>query len=464
MSRIFLLAWLLVCLSACAEVEAPSVVDDARATAFVDVNVVPMDSERVLEGQTVIVRDGRIDALGASGEIGVPAGAERIEGSGRYLMPGLAEMHGHLPSPNMPQQVTEDVLFLYVANGVTTVRGMQGNPSQLELRERIEAGELIGPMLVLGSPSMAGDRVETVEDARRLVKEYEEAGFDLLKVHEGLSAEVYAAIAETAGELNIPFGGHVTDHVGLLEALEAGQTTIDHLDNFIQALVPEERMPDEPPGLRGVGKVLDLVDESRMDRVVQATRDADGSVVPTMVLWESGIFATRPSAELLEERSEVRYLPPDMVARWVEAVDESMAGEDLETHRRIAELRRRILLALHRGGVRILLGTDSPQIFSVPGFSIHREMALYVDVGMTPYEVLRSGTRVVGEYLGRDIGSVEVGKRADLILLEANPLEDVANVAKRAGVMVAGRYLPEPEIEERLAAIASRHAAAGGTQ
>jgi imidazolonepropionase-like amidohydrolase len=440
----------------CAEVQAPS--SSPTVTAFVGVNVVPMDGDRVVENQTVLVEAGHISAFGPAAEVEVPEGATRIDGAGKYLMPGLAEMHGHLPSPETPEEVTENVLFLYVANGVTTVRGMQGNPSQIPLRARVDRGEIVGPRLILGSPSMSGETVRSIEDGKRLVREYKDAGFDLLKVHEGLSPEVYDAIAETAREVGIPFAGHVTDTVGLLHALAAGQSTVDHLDNYVEILVPEERAPKEPPGLRGAERLLSLVDESRLPRVVEATLEADASVVPTMVLWESGIYPTRPSAELLKERTEVRYMPKDTVERWVRAVDERLPQSDRELLRRLAELRRRILAALHQGGVRILLGTDSPQIFSVPGFSIHREMQLYVEAGMTPFEVLSAGTRVVGDYFGENFGAIAAGESADLILVDKNPLEDVKNVSRISGVMARGRYLSREDIEKRLAAIAASYA------
>jgi imidazolonepropionase-like amidohydrolase len=250
----------------------------------------------------------------------------------------------------------------------------------------------------------------------------------------------------------------VTDSVGLFHALQAGQTTVDHLDNYVEALVPEDRAPEEAPGLRGAEQLLSLVDESRLTRVVQATLDADASVVPTMVLWESGIYATRPSSELLSERAEVRYMPKDTVARWAAAVDERFSQSDPEALRQLGALRLRILGALHQGGVRVLLGTDSPQIFSVPGFSIHREMESYVEAGMTPFDVLSSGTRVVGDYFGENFGTIAVGESADLILIEGNPLESVANVSRIEGVMARGRYLSREEIGTRLEAIAASYA------
>jgi len=150
-------------------------------------------------------------------------------------------------------------------------------------------------------------------------------------------------------------------------------------------------------------------------------------------------------------------MPKDMVERWVQSVDERVSSSDPGLLRRLAELRRRILAALHEGGARILLGTDSPQIFSVPGFSIHREMQFYVDSGMSPYEVLSSGTRVVGDYFGENFGTVTVGESADLILVDGNPLEDVKNVSRISGVMARGKYVSREEIEKRLEAIAASY-------
>ena len=199
------------------------------------------------------------------------------------------------------------------------------------------------------------------------------------------------------------------------------------------------------------------MDESRIPDLVAATVNAGAWVVPTMVLWETAFFNDRASVEVIQERPEVKYMPPETVARWRQAVDIRLGTSDVATNRRVAMLRRTILKALHDGGANIALGTDSPQIFSVPGFAIHHEMELYVDIGMTPYEVLEIGTRKPAEYFDAtdDFGTVAVGKRADLVLLTSNPLDDIANAARRAGVMVAGQWFPEDEIQARLTEIAS---------
>ena len=433
---------------------APVVVEGDLA--FVNVNVVPMDSERVLEGQTVVIDEGRIRSIDNAEHVEPAEGVEVVEAGGHYLVPGLTEMHGHLPNPRMSDEDIGNLLFLYVANGVTTVRGMQGDPSQFGLRSSIERGRLLGPQLYLASVSMSGRSVTTPDEAARLARGYQVEGYDLIKTHEGLAPEVYEALVASATEAGIPFGGHVPDAVGLLDALAAGQMSIDHLDNYVEALVPEDARDEDGGGLLAAGALVDRVDEGRIPELVRATVDAGTWVVPTMVLWETAFFGDRPSADIRAERPEVRYMPPETVERWSEAVDTRLEGSDPEANRRVAALRRRILAALQDGGARIALGTDSPQIFSVPGFAMHHEMALYVDVGMTPYEVLKIGTRRPAEYFDAadEFGTVALDRRADLILLAANPLDDIANLRERAGVVVGGRWLPESEIQSRLTEIA----------
>ena len=412
--------------------------------------------DRVLERQVVMIENGEVSLIGAVDEFSVAEDVTSIDGEDYFLMPGLTEMHGHLPDPRMSDQDIRNLLFLYVANGVTTVRGMQGNPSQFALRNAIERGRLLGPKLYLASVSMNGNSVTTPEEASQLAREYKVDGYDLIKTHEGMSLDAFNALAETASEVDIPFGGHVSDYVGLRHALASGQMSIDHLDNYVEALAPLDDREDEDRGLRGVGALLESVDESRIPELVRATVESGAWVVPTMVLWETAFFNERGSADVLSDRQEVRYMPPEVVDRWREAVDTRLASTDIETNRRVAALRRNILAALHEGGANIALGTDSPQIFSVPGFAMYHEMALYAEVGMTPYEVLEIGTRRPAEYFDAadQFGTVAVGSRADLILLEANPADDIGSVRNRVGVMVNGQWIPADEIERRLREIA----------
>ena len=410
-------------------------------TAFVSVNVIPMDRERVIENQTVIVRDGRITEIGPAAKIKLPDGAQRIDGKGKYLMPGLAEMHGHIPPPNAPEEYTEAVLFLYAANGVTTVRGMLGAPNQLELREKANRGQLVSPTLYLAGPSFNGNSVNSPEQAVSMVKQQKQEGWDLLKVHPGLTMDEYDAMAKTAKEVGIRFAGHIPADVGLIHALEMGQETIDHVDGYIEYL-----KGDAGP-----------LDEAKLADVVRRTRAAGAWIVPTMALWETLIGYA--DFDTLAAMPELKFAPPQQVEQWkgLHRKRLDQPGFDRKQAELIAKNRMRILKALHDGGVRILLGTDAPQQFSVPGFSIHREMAHMLKCGFTPYEILNAGTKNVGEYFkGKDnFGTIEVGKRADLILVDGNPLKDLTLIARHAGVMVRGQWLPQSEIRKRLDEIAA---------
>jgi cytosine/adenosine deaminase-related metal-dependent hydrolase len=443
---------LLICLFAVACEEPPA--EDIDAIAFVDVNVVPMDHEGVLEGYTVVVQNGRIAEVGPSNDVDVPAGATLVDGSGRYLMPGLAEMHGHVPGPDNPDYA-EGVLFLYISNGVTTVRNMAGHPYHLELRERVERGEIPGPALYAASPWMNPNQAPTPEDADRLVREHKEAGFDLMKMG-SISLEVYQQMAETAHEVSLPFAGHIPAEVGLVNALEAGQASIDHFDRYVEFLVREDvDMEGRSTGFFG-SAVVDLVDRGRISEAVERTIEAGTWNVPTQSLVEHLADPTPP--EEMIQWPEMQYMPQNVLDGWVGSKHNFQARDDFQPDaaQELVEIRRELLKALHDGGALIALGSDAPQFFNVPGFSIHHEMRMMVDAGLTPYEVLVTGTINPAIYFGtpEEFGTVEVNRRADLILLEANPLEDIANVKQRAGVMVRGEWMPEEEIQQRLAEIA----------
>jgi hypothetical protein len=409
--------------------------------AFVNVNVLPMDSERVLANQTVITRGDRIIEVGPSEKIKVPEGAKRIAAEGKYLIPGLGEMHGHNPPPGSSEEYIEQVYFLFVANGVTTVRSMLGWPGQLELRDQVNSGELLGPTLFLAGPSFSGVSIKTAAQAEERVREQKKEGWDLLKVHPGLKRDHYDAMARTAKEVDIQFAGHIPAEVGLVHAIKSGQETIDHLDGYLEYL----------EGDRGP------LDPAKLEEAVRLTREHGVWVVPTMRLWETIIGAA--DLEKMSAYPELKYMPAAEVERWKSAYKRLIErdGFDKERALRMARNRQVLLKALQDGGVKIIFGTDAPQQFSVPGFSIHREVRGMADSGLTPYEILRSATRNVGEYYKAvdQFGTITAGSRADLVLLEANPLENLAHLEKRSGVMLRGRWLPETEIQERLSAMAN---------
>ncbi|HSJ08758.1 MAG TPA: amidohydrolase family protein [Longimicrobiales bacterium] len=426
------------------------------AWAFTNVNVLPMTSERVLADHTVVVQDGRITAVGPAATTAVPAGATRIDGRNRYLLPGLAEMHGHIPGANVA--MAEDVLFLYVAAGATTVRGMQGHPAQIELKRRVDAGQLIGPRMWLAAPPLSGQNVPDAATADRLVRQAKENGFQLLKVHEGLSAEAYAGIVKTATEVGLPWGGHVSQFVGVDGALAAKQSTIDHIDDYVDALNPASSPAWAAAGAERVRLMALHADASRIPELARRTRDAGVAIVPTQILWE--VLRGARTAESMVDRPENAYMPRQMITGWTNQTNNLYNSANRTAAAREVQLRNQLLKAMSDDGVLILMGTDAPQIFSVPGFALHRELPVMVDAGMSPYQVLRTGTVNVAKFLGRenDMGTVEPGRVADLLLLDANPLTDISAIERNAGVMIDGRWLSADAIRTRLAAIAAKNA------
>lgn len=419
--------------------------------AFVNVNVVTMDNDRVLPNQTVVVSGGKIVSMGPAASIAVPADAERIAGLGRYLMPGLAEMHGHMPTTE--NALLHNTLMLYVANGITTVRGMQGGNYHLTLRDQLNKGEILGPRFFPAGPQLSANSAGTPEAGRLAVQRQKELGFDLLKIQEGLAPNVYDTIVATAKLLRIPFAGHVPDEVGLWRALDAGQVTIEHLDNFMETIQAAD-FPADRLALAPAASFSDPV-KRRTAALALATKRAGVAVVATMPLWE--ILYVPPDSVGLGPRPDLAYWPRNQVQTWYNQLKEPRLPRD--QYDAWKTMRNNILKALNDVGAIILLGTDSPQRMSVPGFSIHNEMKSMAVAGMTPYQILRSGTWNVASFLGMlaESGTVAVGKRADLLLLSANPLENVANVQKRAGVVVNGRWLAESDIQARLKKIADSY-------
>jgi hypothetical protein len=459
-------------LSACAAPSPPVTPAPAADTVLVieDVNVVTMTDDGVLEGRTVVIEDGRIRSVTEAGDAGIPEGAVRIDGSGRWLIPGLAEMHAHVPPGDPPEQLVEDILFLYLANGVTTIRGMLGAPYQLELRGRIESGDVLGPRFLVGAPSINGNSAPNPEAGARLVREYAEAGYDFLKLHPGLSRATYDAVVETAREVGITTGGHISVPVGLERTLEARQGTIDHMDGFLESTLPPallERVRS-PTDTVTPAEVWNAARASQLAPLARATREAGVWVVPTALLWEN-LYGPL-DVEVAAAWPEMRYAPATMVEGW-KRQKRGIAGQiaasgateaDIE---RYLAFRRAVLRTLAEEDVGILLGTDSPQLFSVPGFSLHREIEFMRSHGFTPEDILEAGTVNVAEYtsgvlgLDGDFGTVEAGQRADLVLLEGNPLGDLRHLRDPAGVIVGGRWLSGEELRAGLQAIAERNPA-----
>ena len=391
----------------------------------------------------------------------MPAGALQIDGRGKYLMPGLADMHVHLfPGAGQQYDLSSQQLQLFLANGVTTIRNMIGKPEHVMLRERVAKGELLGPTIYTAGPPLLGNNVSTPEVAERVVTDQKKAGYDLLKVHEGLSPETYASIVATAKRVGIPLAGHVTATVGLKRALDAQQSSIEHLDGYLQALVADNSPVKPTPSQVVLGPVLEHIDESKLSAIAADTRKAGVWNDPTITLFKLVVSDAKP--EELLKWPEMQYIPAKMREGFAKQKQSTLGNPAPASERqRFVTLRNKVLVALHAAGAKLLIGPDSPQFFLVPGFATHRELESFVEAGLSPYQAIEAATRNPAEYFAetmktqRDFGTVEVGLRADLLLLDANPLESVANVSRRVGVMVRGRWLPESELRKMLENVAA---------
>jgi imidazolonepropionase-like amidohydrolase len=418
--------------------------------AIVNVTVIPMDRERVVPDQTVIIRAGRIAEMGPASGTAIPASAIRINAQGKYLIPGLAEMHGHIPGGNASEEVVNRVLQLYAVNGITTVRGMLGHPRHLALRDQAARNEILSPTIYTSGPSFNGNTVSSPAVGRQMVLDQKAAGYNLLKIHPGVSREAFDTLAATAHRAGIPFAGHVPLAVGVERALETRYASIDHLDGYVEYLV----RAGSPVGAQesqffGINLVENL-DESKIPGIVSRTKSAGVWNVPTQILMDN--LAGDETAEELAARPEMRYWFPNQIEQWKNTKREFEQETAMRRHQWLA-VRRDLIKRLQAAGAGILLGSDAPQMWNIPGFSTHRELEALVRAGLTPYQALAAGTSRVAEYFGTTdrTGTVAVGKQADLILLEANPLESVAHTKRIAGVVLRGRWIPKTEIESRLA-------------
>ena len=364
---------LLACALACTPSAPPGV--DEQPLALVGVHVLAMEGERILADQTLVVRNGRIESLGPRRAVEVPWNATRIEGEGRFVLPGLVDMHAHVTGTR--------ALHGALAHGVTTVRNMRGEAKHLGWRREIERGERLGPRLVTAGPQLAGTGepgagvvvVASAREASVAVREQAAAGFDFVKVYEGLTPVAYHAVLDEASRLGLPVAGHVSGLVGIYTTLASGQASIEHAEELTQ----------------GAGGL----ESARLDALVARARASAAWICPTLTLHR--LFSPR------------------------------------EDH----ALRQRLVAALHRAGVGVLAGSDAAPA------GLTDELAELVESGLTPYEALRAATADAARFLGRadEFGTVSVGLGADLLLVERDPLGDLAALDAPAGVVARGRWL-----------------------
>ena len=418
-----------------------------QAVAFEHVSFIQMTGDRVARvdaDSTVLIQNGLLVGSGSGPGLAskIPDGALRIDGRGKFLMPALSEMHAHIPSD--PSEA-ERVLFMYVANGIGTIRSMLGDPSHFRLRERVQKGEVVGPTMILSGPSFSGATAATPAAATARVADEKKAGYDFLKIHPGVPLTAFNALAAAADKAAIRFAGHVPLDVGLQRALQAKYWTIDHLDGYMEALAGPRGRDSENFGVN----LMSRIDESRIAALAADTQAAGVWNVPTQILLENWYGPDSPEA--MQRRPEMQYVSPAELRQWVATKRDNMAEYSAQDRARFISVRRRLIKALQDAGGLLLLGSDAPQVWNVPGFSIHRELASYVAAGLTPYQALATGTRNVDAHLSTFPAGVMASRRATLVLLDANPLENIANTTRIAGVMVRGRWIPKTEIDRRLA-------------
>lgn len=425
-----------------------------------DVSVLSMERNGLDHEQSVVIIDGEILWVGPSGELSVSDAVTLVEGEGLVVMPGLAEMHGHMPGSGQSQQYREDILSMYVLQGVTTLRGMAGDSVHLDLREQAARGEIISPRIFAAGPSFSGGSVPNPETARQRVEDQAAAGYDLLKFAPGLSLETFNAAVEEANRHQIPFAGHISYDVGLERSLEAGKSTIDHLDRYMEFLAPEYANREDPPVIFFGFDLTPHVQPDRIEEAARITVEAGVGNVPTNTLLEN-VMNPDLSVELMEQWPGVGLMPASTVESWGNSVRDIRANDlyDPEQAHDYLVIRKQLTKALYEAGPDLLLlGADAPQIFNPPGYSVHRELEILVDAGLSPYEALRTGTLNVATHFEEQnrAGKVASGHRADLLLLSVNPLEILPFGHAIEGVVLNGRLLDRHELDQLEQGIRSR--------
>jgi len=414
---------------------------------------------------TVLVSDGRVAAVGR--EVPIPEKATVVQGAGKFLIPGLWDMHVHWDEARY--------LALFIANGVTGIRVMWGYPRQLDQRRRIAEGSLVGPRMAIAGTIIDGPKpwwpgsiaAGTPEEGREAVRRTQKDGYDYVKVYSGLPREVFFAIADEAKKLGIPFVGHVPDPVRVAEASDASMKSIEHLTGMALAVSGTEtelrrelaaaaKLPAGERGerLRAVGKrILESYDAATA-AALYAKLKANGTwQVPTFTVLHYGADPLAPeyAADL-----RMRYMPPWVHKLWADDFRRrERTAAQAASQLRLFQRRLELVGEMHRAGVGLLAGSDVLNPYCFPGFSLHDELGWLVKAGLPPMAALQAATRNPALFLGRgqDAGTVEPGKLADLVLLDADPLQDIGNTRRIAAVVANGKLYSREAIDKMLAGI-----------
>jgi imidazolonepropionase-like amidohydrolase len=436
----------------------------ARSLVFTHIIVVDTSNGKLYRDSTVIIQGNQIIEVGK--RVSVPGDAEVIDASGKFLIPGLWDMHFHAPDDKQSREIFYP---LAVANGVTGVRNMFGSEQFLKHRAEVDSGALLGPRMIVGSPVVDGplpmwEGSISVADAnagREAVRMVKQSGYDFVKVYQFLPRDVYFAIADEAKRQNIDFAGHVPFALTAGEASDAGQKTFEHIFGVTIACSTDEaslrpvlaeaaaRAKTFPEHLglfvRNETEPLASYSDQKAAELFKHLARNGTYMVPTLVLHQSLGIGPAP-----QPRNDARL-------KYMTAAIRQLFTWELRFFTSPYQpVYQRLLVvtgAMHRAGVKILAGTDTFNAYVFPGFSLHDELELFVKAGMTPLEALQTATLNPARYLNRSrsLGTVEKGKLADLVLLDANPLEKIDNTRKIAGVVVNGKYLARESLQKMLA-------------
>jgi Amidohydrolase family len=406
---------------------------------------------------TVVITGDRISAVGDSAKISLPADAQVVDATGKFLIPGLWDMHVHW--------YARDTFTLFVANGVTGVRQMFGNSDLLRWRDQIAKGSLLGPRMVVASPIIDGPEpvwpnsiaVHNEEEGRKAVRRVKQWGADFVKVYALLPRDAYFGIADEAKQQGITFVGHVPNSVSPREASDAGQKSIEHLTGIliecsdketelrgklVKADLPEARS-------RVQATALETYDEKKAAELVARFAKNQTWQCPTLTVLRSNAYL---GDENFRRDGRLRYIPRLLQQRWNFRMA-NRGGGDNAGAKRVLQKQFEIVGSMQKAGVPILAGTDTGNPFCFPGFSLHEELALLVIAGLTPLEALRSATLNPAKFFGLDqtLGTIEQGKIADLVLLDANPLLDIRNTQRINAVVSNGRLFDRKALDKMLA-------------
>jgi imidazolonepropionase-like amidohydrolase len=436
---------------------------------------------------TVVILDSRIWSVGPTSSLQIPRGTKTIDASGKFLIPGLADMHLHLTGAGEPTGSREFILPLLLANGITTVRDMGGSVALLkQLRQEIASGERDGPQIFFTGPYLDGDPpyfqpsivIRDAQEAAIGVQQLKSQGVDFIKVQSRLQPVAYFAIAEASRRAGMRYVGHVPDAISARAASEAGQASIEHLTGILLACSTREdelrrRQLAAPPLLGSISQSLqrqrvwqqDLLNSYSDQKAAQLFQTLIANrtwQVPTFPLLVHLAYLT-PETDLVND-PRLKYVPASVRKHWNEGRRENlalqMAGE-YQMRRKLVQSSIAVVKKMEVAGVPILAGTDTtaPNVF--PGFAVHEDLNYLVQAGLTPLQALQAATLRPAEFLGltAEQGTIALGKRADLVLLNANPLDDIHNTQKIDAVIVKGKYLSRGELDVLLARVA-RFAAA----